>query len=390
MTVGVLAFRGVEEASQRWTSTTDYLSAVVPAHTFTLLPLSLEAVPGAIRTRRIDFLITNPGNYVALAPRFGLTKIATLKTDGFNGVATRNQFGAVIFVRADSDIATLADLKGRTLAAVAPDAFGGFQMAWREFKDQGIDPFRDLAAIKFMGFPQDAIVEAVLSGAVDAGTLRTGMLEASLAATGRDFSDIRVLHARHEPGFDLRLSTRLYPEWVFAATAETSLDLREQVALALLAMLPESEAARTGRYAGWTTPHSDQPVIELFHSIGVLPGSASGAPWGWIAFAAGCGLVTGMILIALWHRMRRRRDTDTVVAADLSALTPRERAVLALLVAGQSNKRIAHDLGISEKTVEYHRANMMRKLHARNTAMLVRTAVLAGVRPATSSPSGNP
>ena len=82
----------------------------------------------------------------------GISRIVTLKKAITGGIST--VFGAVIFVRADrSDIQKISDLKGKTFAAVARGAFGGFQMAWREFKSAGIDPFADFKSIRFMGFP---------------------------------------------------------------------------------------------------------------------------------------------------------------------------------------------------------------------------------------------
>ena len=61
----------------------------------------------------------------------------------------------------------------------------------------------------------------------------------------------------------------------------------------------------------------------------------------------------------------------------MSRLTPREQQVLERIVAGRLNKQIADDLGISIKTVEAHRANIMGKLNANTVADLMRT-VLAG------------
>jgi RNA polymerase sigma factor (sigma-70 family) len=60
-------------------------------------------------------------------------------------------------------------------------------------------------------------------------------------------------------------------------------------------------------------------------------------------------------------------------------LTPREREVMKLIVGGRANKQIAAELKISQKTVEVHRAHVMRKLRVRTVAELVRMAVdLAG------------
>jgi FixJ family two-component response regulator len=57
-----------------------------------------------------------------------------------------------------------------------------------------------------------------------------------------------------------------------------------------------------------------------------------------------------------------------------SALTVREREVLDLVVAGRMNKQIANTLGITEGTVKLHRGNVMRKMHAKSIADLVRMA----------------
>jgi FixJ family two-component response regulator len=58
-----------------------------------------------------------------------------------------------------------------------------------------------------------------------------------------------------------------------------------------------------------------------------------------------------------------------------AALTPREKEVMALIVAGQANKVIAMDLGLSERTVEIHRARVMEKMATRSVAHLVRMAL---------------
>ena len=68
------------------------------------------------------------------------------------------------------------------------------------------------------------------------------------------------------------------------------------------------------------------------------------------------------------------------------SLTPREREVMRLVVAGMLNKQIALKLGISEITVKAHRGKMMQKMKADSVADLVKTAVRLGLVPA-SKPS---
>jgi len=67
------------------------------------------------------------------------------------------------------------------------------------------------------------------------------------------------------------------------------------------------------------------------------------------------------------------------VAKRLATLTERERQVLELIVAGRLNKEIAAELGTVEKTIKFHRANLMRKMDVRVAADLVKLAERAGV-----------
>jgi FixJ family two-component response regulator len=74
---------------------------------------------------------------------------------------------------------------------------------------------------------------------------------------------------------------------------------------------------------------------------------------------------------------RARREEQKAMGAlraRFEALTAREQEVMALVVAGQLNKQIAHALGVSEITVKVHRANVMRKVGAGSLAELVSMA----------------
>ncbi|HWF00957.1 MAG TPA: response regulator [Caulobacteraceae bacterium] len=73
------------------------------------------------------------------------------------------------------------------------------------------------------------------------------------------------------------------------------------------------------------------------------------------------------------EQARRLRENDKVIAqlvARYDSLTPREREVMAAVVAGRLNKQIAADVGLSEVTVKLHRGNLMRKMAAGSVAEL--------------------
>lgn len=91
----------------------------------------------------------------------------------------------------------------------------------------------------------------------------------------------------------------------------------------------------------------------------------------------------GTLLVALeeaFARLKRGREKEMLASeahVRLASLTGRERDVLTGLVAGYPNKTIAYDLGISPRTVEIYRANMMEKLRVRSLAEALRIAFIA-------------
>lgn len=78
------------------------------------------------------------------------------------------------------------------------------------------------------------------------------------------------------------------------------------------------------------------------------------------------------------REQRADRAEKRLVASRLAALTAREREVFELIAQGRLNKQIAAECGTVEKTIKFHRANLMRKLGVRTVADLVRLAERAG------------
>jgi two-component system, LuxR family, response regulator FixJ len=96
----------------------------------------------------------------------------------------------------------------------------------------------------------------------------------------------------------------------------------------------------------------------------------------------------GAVTAALRHQgADAKREADRAEIIDkLATLSNRERQVLEGLVAGFPNKTIAYDHGISPRTVEIYRANLMSKMKATSLSDLVRMALIAGIMDSDSVP----
>jgi len=361
--IGVLAFRGSERALVEWDATLRSLSAQLPEYRVRMIPLDLDGMGQSARAGMLDFVITNPGNYVELETNLGVSRIASLSSSD-RPAHSGSIASAVVVLAKRADLTSLAQLRGQRVAAVAPDAFGGFQIAWRELAERGVDPFRDTAKLDFVGFPIDRVIQAVLDGHDDAGIVRACLVE-QLQAEGKLAPNaLRVLDARPEAG--CLASSRAYPEWPFARLATTPDWLAKRVALALLSMPPEDGHS-------WTVPADYQPVHELFRTLRIGPyaylrhrslGEIAQANWLFLTIAG---------LVALWwlvHVARVetlvRRRTQELRAAHEEARRRREElehgARLALL--GEMAASLAHEINQPLSAIANYASGCERRIAA--------------------------
>jgi serine phosphatase RsbU (regulator of sigma subunit)/ABC-type phosphate/phosphonate transport system substrate-binding protein len=269
MRIGVLANKGKPAAISTWQPLIDYLGKSIPDQKFVLVPLDFNELYPAVEEARIDFVITNTGQYIELESYYGVSRIATFRNAGPGGFYTL--FGGVLFVRADQkDIHSIRDFPGhKVLSADEKTSFGGWLMQLREIKAQGVDPsqFKEL---KSTG-NHEAVVLAILAGESDVGAVRTDILE-RMAGEGKiDLSQLRIINEQNTQGFPFRHSTRLYPEWPFAKSAHTDSVIARQVAIALLTLPEDSLAATAAQSGGWTIPEDYNPVHELFRELRLGP-----------------------------------------------------------------------------------------------------------------------
>lgn len=397
--IGVLAYRGNNAAMAEWKALVSYLTDSIEGWTFELIPVALSTVEQEIKADRIDFLITNPGHYVALAAQHDLSVMATRERWAEVSGSHLSRFGTAIIVARDSPIASLNDLKGKRLAAISTEAFGGFQVAWSQMQKQGVDAFRDLASLRFMGFPHDEVIAAVARKEVDAGVVRGGLLEI-LAGEGKiELSDFRVLNAQSVAGFPYQVSSPLFAEWPFATLPSVDKRLREQVLTALLKTQDVETSTAYGLRDLWSTPLSYESSRKLVGSYQERLAAPIAQPV--LSSTPLVPLSTLAVFLALaiagFYFWRGNGSTvDTAGSSEpgelqalqkaqfeqyeerMKTLTPREREILELICGGKQTRAIAVLLGISPKTVEFHRTNLLHKTEAGTMAHLVQIATRLG------------
>jgi len=265
--IGVLANNGPTKALADWKATADFLTEALADTSFEIVPLEFAAVNEAVASGTVDFFLINSSMFIETKVRFGSVPVATM-VNSRQGKAT-NAFGGLIVTSVDrSDIHSLADLKGKTFMAVDEASFGGWQMAYKEILDAGVDPYQDFAKLEFGGKHENVLL-AVQNGAVDAGTVRTDTLE-RLVSTGTVFlDDFKVLNQLQPADFPFLTSTPLYPEWPLARVAATPVELADRVQAALLQLTADHPAAMAAKVVGWSAPLDYAPVEALQQTLKV-------------------------------------------------------------------------------------------------------------------------
>jgi diguanylate cyclase (GGDEF)-like protein/PAS domain S-box-containing protein len=270
VTIGILGFRPAAEEERRWQPLVDHLNAKAPAYRFQAEVLGYGDLEAAIGVRRISFVLTNPGHYVLMTHRNGMSSPLATLVPIEHGQAL-SHFGGVVFTRDEPNAPRhLSELRGRTIAVTSRGSLGGYQAQAMTLLKLDVRLPRDARLLE-TEMPHDNVVAAVLHGRADAGFVRAGVLEAMEREGRLDLARLRVLGARNVTGFPFQLSTDLYPEWPFAAMPGVDDDLARQVAAALLALPHDGPAARQMGIRGFNIPADYESVRATLEALRLPP-----------------------------------------------------------------------------------------------------------------------
>ncbi|HGY1227283.1 TPA: tetrathionate respiration histidine kinase TtrS [Citrobacter farmeri] len=252
--IGILAMRGEVSTRDHWQPLETLLNQQLPGEQFHILPLDLHQMQTAVNKGSVQFVVTNPAQFVQLNSRSPLRWLASLRS----ARGTGNVIGSAILTRRDSGITGAHDLIGKTVGAIDPLAFGGYLLGYKALSDAGLRPDRDVN-LRFTGFPADALLYLLREKAVQAVIVPVCLLEKMDEEGLVDKADYVAVINR--PGDIACLtSTPLYPDWSFAALPAVSDALADRVTRVLLAA-PDSAAFH------WGAPASTSQVEALLRDV---------------------------------------------------------------------------------------------------------------------------
>jgi PAS domain S-box-containing protein len=269
LTLGVFAYRDAITTQARWQPLVEHLSRVLGDRRVELRALDLEEIEAALARNDLDFVFTNPSHFIRLKERSALSGAIATVVPLADGKPVQ-ALGGVILTRSDrDDINQLADLRSKQVAVVSTSVLGAYAAPAHQLLQAGIHP-RSLRLVK-TPLPQDRVVEAVLAGQVDAGFVRSDVIEGMAREGKLDRTQLKVLNPQSLPGYPYAVSTRLYPEWPFVSLAHVETRITRRVAAALLAIEPHDKVAQATRIYGFSVPADYTPVEQAMRDLHLPP-----------------------------------------------------------------------------------------------------------------------
>ncbi len=312
--IGILDWRASDDFQQQWLAPLASLQQQLPDHQLEIHPMTLAELEAALLAEQLDFVITNPGHYVALSSHYDLAPMARLAH--FHADLPLHHVGSALLVRHDRpELQNFSAIRNLTIGAVSPDAFGGFQVLVDQMHSQGVHPETAGNQWVFTGFPMDQLIHRLLAGEFDAVIVRSCLAEMMALESKLDINSLQLVQPKKQPGYACMTSTDLYPGWPFLRTTRASTQLARQVTAALM----QSESVTLEQdHSFWDAPVSYQSVYQLFERLRIGPFEAfpHNPIWHWLmSYRYGLLMAAALLLLISFHHIRaeylvRRRTRE--------------------------------------------------------------------------------
>lgn len=262
--IGILARRGADVAEKEWSALGDYLSSQM-GDKVTFRPLTFTEVMDFCSNNRQQFLFANSWFYVRAKVIYGAKALVTVKNQG-SGVL----FGGVILARNGGSVRTIEDIPGKILMCPKFSSAGGWLFQKGVMVKEGVVPEKVCSKL-LEGQTHDAVVEAVLKGTADVGTVRTNIIENMQKERKIDSRDLVIIHPVQHQNFPEYCSTPLYPTWPIAALGKTDPGTAEKLKKALLGIPANHPALAPCKVERFVEAQDYGPLEELLKFLKAAP-----------------------------------------------------------------------------------------------------------------------
>lgn len=331
LVLGVFAFRPKPLMERQYQPLAEYLSQAVPGVRVRMAILDQGEMETALRDNVLDLVFTNPSHYLVLRHQRRLSgAIATLVAEE-NGKFSSMLGGVIVTQASRGELHRLEDLKGRLIAVPGRKYLGGYQTQAYELMLAGVRLPQDARLMEVKG--HDAVIQTILDGKAEVGFVRTGIIESMTREGKLDPRQLRIIHRQESADFPYVASTRLYPEWAFAALPHVDEKVVRRIAAALLNIDSDSPVAKAAKIHGFTVPADYLPVEALARALRMPPFEK--APeftlqdiWSRFRWPIAAGIGGGVLILLLGFRLllaNRRLETEkSVVQQQADALRESE------------------------------------------------------------------
>ena len=259
--IGIQAPNGAATTQQQWQPWVDWLSKQFPDDDFSLVALNTEDFKNSLQSHKLDFVIAQPVQLLLLPQQMPTHWLASVEHNASHNLSG-DEVGSAVWVRQDSPLHSLADLKGQRVAAVSEHTFGGYLAAMAVLQQHGVRA--DDLEMVFSEYPVANTLDLLQNQQVDAAITPLCLME-QLQHSGRiDTAQFRLLsptiHSAHCQG-----NVEFASNWLLAAMPDTPTTLSKEVARVVLASNTPAELPQ------WQSPQSTNAIEQVLLQMGRHP-----------------------------------------------------------------------------------------------------------------------
>ena len=335
----------------------------------------VAALQSAAKQGAVDLILSSAGTYRRLSIEgAGVHNLAAVAS---NRVTNPNYADASVFftLKDRSDITSIADLKGRTVAANHRFAFSGWQTAMGELFRRGLPGESLFGKVLFQGHDMTKVVDAVRSGAAGAGIVRACYLE----DMSIPIDDFKILDPREKAGFiDCVRSTDLYPNWTISSLPTLTSEESRKLIAALFAM------PAVGDGVHWSIATDFRGIDKLFWDLKIGPYEylqhfslrrfiSRNWPYFAIAFTLLIALILHSATVSRLVRIRTREleaslEREKIYEKESQEAQNRFQALQKVGIIGQMSSIVAHEMRQPLSSILLYTHGILRRLEGSESA----------------------